>query len=127
MRHRRQQIGTAFHFDQPRPVFGVMCVTPLSLSWPSIIFQIAGAAPGVVNAASFASGSSGGLAVTGPIFLAIAAAISLVWRLAQIVLVLMQPRPLLANTLSTMMSRYCSQLSTTSSPSRILLKPGPCT
>ena len=39
----------------------------------------------------------------------------------------MHPRPLLANTLSTITSRYLSQWSTTSSPRRILLKPGPCT
>ena len=38
---------------------------------------------------------------------------------------LMQPRPLLTKTLSTMMSRYFSHWSTLSSPSRILLKPGP--
>ena len=37
----------------------------------------------------------------------------------------MQPRPLLTSTLSTMISRYFPQLSTLSSPSRILLKPGP--
>ena len=39
----------------------------------------------------------------------------------------MQPRPLLVNTLSTMTSTYCSQLSTSSSPMRILLNPGPWT
>ena len=39
----------------------------------------------------------------------------------------MQLRPLLINTLSTIRSRYCSQLSASSSPSRILEKPGPCT
>ena len=38
----------------------------------------------------------------------------------------MQPRPLLTKTLSTIRSRYFSQWSTSSSPSRILLKPGPC-
>ena len=38
----------------------------------------------------------------------------------------MQPRPLLMKTLSAMMSRYFSQLSTSSSPRMILLKPGPC-
>ena len=38
----------------------------------------------------------------------------------------MQPRPLLAYTLSTIRSRYFSQWSTSSSPSRIFEKPGPC-
>ena len=57
---------------------------------------------------------------------AMASAISLVCRDAQMPEQLMQPRPLLTSTLSTMMSRYFSQLSTMSSPSRILLKPGPC-
>ena len=37
----------------------------------------------------------------------------------------MQPRPLLTSTLSTIRSRYLRQSSTTSSPRRILLKPGP--
>ena len=38
---------------------------------------------------------------------------------------LMHPRPLLTKTLSAMMSRYFCQLSTSSSPRMILLKPGP--
>ena len=92
-----------------------------------MLFQMALAAPGTVNAARLAFGSSGGFGSTGPNRSARACAISLVWREAQMPEQLMQPRPLLRNTLSAIMSRYFSHWSTTSSPSKILLKPGPCT
>ena len=89
--------------------------------------EIAGACPGTVNAASSAWGSSGGRGAMGPMRSATASAISRVCRDAQMPEQLMQPRPLLMATLSTIRSRYRSQSSTTSSPRRILLNPGPCT
>ena len=89
---------------------------------PSIAFAI----PGTVKAASGDSGSSAALGRTGASRSASAWAISSVWREAQTPEQEMQLRPLLTSTLSTITSRYFSQSSTTSSPSRILLKPGPC-
>ena len=42
----------------------------------------------------------------------VASAIALLWRLTQMPEQLMHPRPLFRKTLSTITSRYCSQLST---------------
>ena len=88
--------------------------------------EMASAAPGIVNAARLASGLSGLSGRTAASRFASASAISRVCRLAQMPEQLMQPRPLLAYTLSTIRSRYFSQLSTSSSPKRIFEKPGPC-
>ena len=88
---------------------------------------MAGACPGTVNAARAAFGSSGGNGAIGPSFSASAAAIARPLRGVQMPELLMQLRPLLISTLSTIRSRCCSQLSASSSPSRILLNPGPCT
>ena len=68
-------------------------MTPFSFKSASIAFQIAGAAPGMVNAASPALGSSGGRTGTGPSFSASACAISFVCREAHTPEQLMQPRP----------------------------------
>ena len=99
--------------------------TPASLRSASIWPLIASACPDTVNAASALLGSSGGSGTTGPILAAMASAIFLACRGVQTPEQLMQPRPELMKTLSAMMSTYFSQLSAWSSPSRILLKPGP--
>ena len=109
------------------PYVSVGWLTPCAASPPSICPQVALAAPGIVNAASFALGSSGGRTSTGPSRSAKAAAIASVCRLAQIAEQLMQPRPPLMATLSTIMSMWSSQRSTTSSPMRIFENPGPWT
>ena len=93
----------------------------------SMSAEMAGACPGTVNAASEAFGSSGGSGPIGPSRSASASAMARPLRGVQIPEQLMQPLPLLISTLSTIRSRCCSQLSASSSPSRILLKPGPCT
>ena len=80
-------------------------VTPGACRSASIDCEIASATPGTVNAARLASGCSGGSGTTAASRFAIASAISRVWRLAQMPEQLMQPRPLLRKTLSTITSR----------------------
>ena len=74
--------------------------------------EIESAVPGMVNAARLASGSPGGKGRTLASRRAMASAISRPWRLTQMPEQLMHPRPLLAKTLSTIMSRCFSQAST---------------
>ena len=100
-------------------------MTPDSFRSCWTIDQVPVAIAGTVKAASWASGSVGGLTSIGPIRSAIAAAISRVCRDAHMPLQLMHDRPLLDSTDSTITSKNSGQSSTTSSPIRIFDQPGP--
>ena len=82
-----------------------MSATPCAFRSASIDCEMASATPGTVKAARPALGSVGGSASTLASRAARASAISFVCRLAQIPDALMQLRPLLMNTLSTITSR----------------------
>ncbi len=98
----------SFTRRSPSRCLAVTSVTPGSLISASIDFEMASAMPGTVNGARLASGSSGGSGRTEATRCAIAFAISRPCRLTQMPEQLMQPRPLFANTLSTITSRCFS-------------------